>query len=440
MADPVIRVESLSKRYRVGEYAPYGLLSEKVGRMVEAPFRRLFGRPGDGKREEGDAGTDGGWLWALKDVSFEVYPGEVIGVVGRNGAGKSTLLKVLSRITSPTEGRVELRGRVASLLELGTGFHPELTGRENVFLNGAILGMPRRETAAIFDDIVDYAEIRRFIDTPVKFYSSGMKVRLGFAVAAHLDSEVLIIDEVLSVGDLAFRQKSSETIESLREAGRTILFVTHNIGVVGQLAQRCVYLHEGAVRGIGPTDDVLALYQRDVFGPSAPSDADDVPNAYRRKVRNPAVAIENVSFSGSGRRVAGAPVAGEPAALSFEIVANADVEQADLRVLFFRERAAIRQDYGHRHVGVLSLRRGERRVVEVAYPSLALAAGDVTVVIFVTPGPKGTPRDAISKFHRVRMMIEAGDDSGAGIVQLRQTWRVHDAPGAKGERSSRISV
>lgn len=427
MPHAVICIEGLSKRYRLGVREPYGLLSESLGRALSRPFRRLLGIPPAPAPQTAPAGGPE-WIWALRDVSFEVGPGEVIGIVGRNGAGKSTLLKILSRITAPTAGQVRMDGRVSSLLEVGTGFHPELTGRENVYLNGAILGMSRRETGAKFDRIVEYAEIAPFIDTPVKFYSSGMKVRLGFAVAAHLDSEILIVDEVLSVGDLAFRQKSFETIERMSETGRTILFVTHNVSVLEQLSARCVYLHEGGVRADGSTEEVLALYRRDLFG-AAPTDIDDVPMIYRRAVPDPLVAIEDMAFCGADGQPADSVPAGAPAALSFDLAAAGDVEGADVHVVFFRERLALRSDRGHDHLGPLSVKKGERRRIEIAYPALTLGPGEATAVVFVVPRPGAPPDQAISPFHLLRLTIRRGDQRGRGLVALPQSWRVDQAPG-----------
>jgi len=235
---PAVRILRLAKRYQLGE-APRlaGSFREVLVNMATAPLRRM-------RRLSGYA--EDGWFWALRDVSFDVPPGEVTAVIGRNGAGKSTLLKILSRITEPTEGRVELRGRVASLLEVGTGFHPELTGRENVFLNGAILGMRRAEIHRKFDAIVDFAEVAAFIDTPVKHYSSGMYLRLAFSVAAHLDGEVLLVDEVLAVGDAAFQKKCLGKMRDVGRAGRTVIFISHNMAAVSALCTRAIVLEAGA--------------------------------------------------------------------------------------------------------------------------------------------------------------------------------------------------
>lgn len=233
---PIIRVQDLSKHYYLGRSAAaYSTFREVLMDVARLPLRYLR------RAEEPQS------IWALKDVSFEIEPGDVVGIIGRNGAGKSTLLKVLSRITEPTTGRVELYGRVASLLEVGTGFHPELTGRENIYLNGSILGMSRKEIAAKFDEIVAFAEVEKFIDTPVKRYSSGMYVRLAFAVAAHLEPEILIVDEVLAVGDAAFQKKCLGRMRDVASAGRTVLFVSHNMAAVSALCTKAMVLWEGMV-------------------------------------------------------------------------------------------------------------------------------------------------------------------------------------------------
>ncbi len=235
---PIIRVENLSKRYRLGaQQKLYSTLRESLTDAVRAPFRSFRGS-GDGPKNS---------FWALKDINFEVNPGEVVGIIGRNGAGKSTLLKILSRITEPTVGKIELYGRVGSLLEVGTGFHPELTGRENIFLNGAILGMRREEIAKKFDEIVDFAEVEQFLDTPVKHYSSGMYMRLAFAVAANLEPEVLVVDEVLAVGDAEFQKKCLGKMSQVARAGRTVLFVSHNMVAVKNLCERAIYLQRGKI-------------------------------------------------------------------------------------------------------------------------------------------------------------------------------------------------
>jgi lipopolysaccharide transport system ATP-binding protein len=249
-----ITAEGLSKRYRIGELqAAYGTLRESMTHAT----RRLIGR--EHRRHHED-------LWALDDVSFEVAEGEVLGVIGRNGTGKSTLLKVLTRITAPTKGRAEIRGRVGSLLEVGTGFHPELTGRENVYLNGSILGMKRREIARKLPDIVEFSGVEKFMDTPVKRYSSGMYVRLAFSVAAHLEPEILLVDEVLAVGDAEFQRRCLGRMEDLSESGRTVLFVSHQMQAVAQLCDRVLLLEKGRVVREGPSPDVVAYYLQNAAG------------------------------------------------------------------------------------------------------------------------------------------------------------------------------
>src|SRR6266516_2598450 len=235
MSEPIISVENLSKRYVLGRQRSGDGLRHALEGAMRNPLGWL-------KRKNGERKAKSEEIWALKDVSFEVKQGEVVGIVGRNGAGKSTLLKILSRITEPTEGRVRLRGRVASLLEVGTGFHQELTGRENIFLNGAILGMTKVEIRRRFDEIVAFSEIEKFLDTPVKRYSSGMYVRLAFAVAAHLEPEILLVDEVLAVGDAAFQKKCLGKMDDVARGGRTVLFVSHNMQAIAQLTERCILL------------------------------------------------------------------------------------------------------------------------------------------------------------------------------------------------------
>ena len=258
MSEPVIQVESLGKRYYIGRsQGRYRTLRDSLSDMATAPFKRgwhLLHGQSTGAADLHEA------LWALRDVSFEVQPGEVLGIIGRNGSGKSTLLKVLSRITEPTEGRARIRGRVGSLLEVGTGFHPELTGRDNIYLNGAILGMKREEIDRRFDEIVAFAEIDKFLDTPVKHYSSGMYVRLAFAVAAHMETDILLVDEVLSVGDLNFQNKCLNSMREFAQSERTVFFVSHNLSSIRRLCNRTLLLSEGKLLADGPTADVIEHY------------------------------------------------------------------------------------------------------------------------------------------------------------------------------------
>ncbi|MEQ9822929.1 MAG: polysaccharide ABC transporter ATP-binding protein [Puniceicoccaceae bacterium] len=247
MPDPIIDIQNLSKCYRLGEIGATSL-REETSRLL----RRLRGR------EQSESKQD---FWALQDINIQIMPGEVVGIIGKNGAGKSTLLKLISRITEPTGGEIRLRGRIAALLEVGTGFHPELTGRENIYLNGTILGMRKIEIDRKLDEIIAFSGIERHIDTPIKRYSSGMNVRLGFAVAAHLEPEILIVDEVLAVGDLDFQKKCIEKMDSVSRHGRTVLFVSHNMATISQLCPRSILLEQGRVKCSGPTEEVIRRYR-----------------------------------------------------------------------------------------------------------------------------------------------------------------------------------
>jgi lipopolysaccharide transport system ATP-binding protein len=280
-----VSVSKLGKKYRLGQHrGGYQLLTEQISNRV-----RSLGRPERTPAEE---------FWALRDIDFEVEPGETFGIIGHNGAGKSTLLKILSRVTPPTEGEIRMRGRVGALLEVGTGFHPELTGRENVYLNGAILGMRRQEIAARFSEIVEFAEIEQFIDTPVKRYSSGMYLRLAFAVAAHLEPEILIVDEVLSVGDLAFQEKCVARMENVAGEGRTVLFVSHNLSAVQKLCPRSLLLSRGRAVSLGETADVIETYVHHVR-----SDASSDLAARRDREGNGRIRFLDVWFEVDGQRV-----------------------------------------------------------------------------------------------------------------------------------------
>jgi lipopolysaccharide transport system ATP-binding protein len=290
---PAISVRGLSKRFGLGGQRTYGTLRESVVTAVRSAGRRLLRRARRGA-PAGSPGTPGANdLWAVRDVEFDIRPGEVVGVVGRNGAGKSTLLKLMSRITAPTAGEILIRGRVGSLLEVGTGFHPELTGRENVYLNGSILGMSRKEIERKFDEIVAFAEVERFLDTPVKRYSSGMYVRLAFAVAAHLEPEVLLVDEVLAVGDMAFQRKCLGKMGQVSRQGRTILFVSHNMTAVKSLCSRAILFEGGQLVADGEVDGVVQRYltggletaRTGMIDESAPRHTDHRGEALFRSVR-----------------------------------------------------------------------------------------------------------------------------------------------------------
>jgi len=260
MSDAVIHAEGLGKRYRVGERERYLALRDILARVAAAPFRR-------GAR---NGATD--YLWALRDVSFDIHQGEVVGLIGRNGSGKTTLLKLLSRITRPTAGFADIYGRVGSLLEVGTGFHPELTGRENVYLSGAVLGMKKTEINARFDEIVAFSEVERFLDTPLKHFSTGMQMRLAFAVAAHLEPEILLVDEVLAVGDIEFQKKCLGKMQEVSNSGRTIVFVSHQMNQIRRLCERVIWIDSGEIRMSGGAGEVIAAYEAATLRPNSPGE------------------------------------------------------------------------------------------------------------------------------------------------------------------------
>ena len=289
MSDAIITVSGLGKKYRISHQADrprYTALRDVIANKVKGLLSSRKAKAGHGKSVED--------FWALKDVSFEIKRGEVVGVIGRNGAGKSTLLKVLSRITEPTQGRVHLKGRVSSLLEVGTGFHPELTGRENIFLNGAILGMSRVEIRRKFDEIVAFAEVEKFLDTPVKRYSSGMYVRLAFAVAAHLEPEILIVDEVLAVGDAEFQKKCLGKMGDVAKGGRTVLFVSHNMAAITKLCQTGLLLNRGRVEAHGKAEAVVTDY----LNVGANDSLAYVPDPAKKPVGNDSVHLLSVALRG----------------------------------------------------------------------------------------------------------------------------------------------
>lgn len=302
---PIIRVENLGKQYRLGApQARYSTLRDTLVGTIRAPIQRLRHRSEDASNT----------FWAIQDVSFEVGQGEVVGIIGRNGAGKSTLLKMLSRITEPTTGSIDLYGRIASLLEVGTGFHPELTGRENIFLNGAILGMRKVEIENLFDEIVDFAEVEKFIDTPVKHYSSGMYVRLAFAVAAHLEPEILVVDEVLAVGDAAFQKKCLGKMSDVAKHGRTVLFVSHNMVAVRSLCKRAIRLQEGRLAEDGRAVEVVSHY----LGSGRISQAEVVWENLMRAPGNEVFRIQSVRLRNANGKITSGLSSDEPFDIEIE--------------------------------------------------------------------------------------------------------------------------
>jgi lipopolysaccharide transport system ATP-binding protein len=322
MSETVISVEDLSKTYLVGHEVRregYTSLRDVIAREARNFARKAADMLHGRQIVQGDAVEE---FWALKNVSFQVSEGEVVGIIGPNGAGKSTLLKILSRVTEPTHGRVRVRGRLSSLLEVGTGFHPELTGRENIFLNGAILGLTQRQIRSRFDEIVAFAEVEKFLDTPVKRYSSGMYVRLAFAVGAHLQPEILVVDEVLAVGDVAFQKKCLGKMQNLARGGRTVLFVSHNMGAINTLCQRTAYIDKGQLKAIGATREIVPMYLSSGFESQAKS-------------------IDQLRWPGTGERVRFSSIKllgrdgtnlrfGDPLDFALTVCANARVTEVNI--------------------------------------------------------------------------------------------------------------
>jgi lipopolysaccharide transport system ATP-binding protein len=406
MSDVVIKVEGLGKQYRIGKRERYKTFREAVVQMATGPFRRL-------KRAmtEDEAGT----FWALQDVNFEVNRGEVVGIVGRNGAGKSTLLKILSRITEPTRGRVEITGRVGSLLEVGTGFHPELTGRENIYLNGAILGMTRAEISRKFDDIISFSEVEKFLDTQVKFFSSGMYMRLAFAVAAHLEPEILVVDEVLAVGDAAFQKKCLGKMGEVAQQGRTVLFVSHNMGAVQQLTQRCVLLHGGRVTVVGPTEAVLARYLDDSRDPSRQTY--NVENVPRKWPGSGEIKFVSVRFGNARNEMI---AAGAPLEITARLRARESVDHFWVSLTIF--------DLGGHAVGyvvteeTLGMKMGEEAAYRVELGDHRLAPGIYNCALGVGTGGRIAPRMEFDYIHEVLQFEMLAPLEAEGTPMMWNSW------------------
>jgi lipopolysaccharide transport system ATP-binding protein len=365
MGSLAVRIQDLGKQYRLGVGAATGeLLTERIGSAVRRRFRRWR------RHAAPESGRDVPF-WALAGVTFDVMRGDTVGIVGRNGAGKSTLLKILARITTPSAGRVELYGRAGALLEVGTGFHPELTGRENVFLNGAILGMRRAEISRKFDEIVAFAELEKFIDTPVKRYSSGMGVRLAFAVAAHLEPEILIVDEVLAVGDAAFQRRCLGKMGEVAREGRTVIFVSHDLTAVQVLCRKAVYLHDGRLRDIGPVGQVVARYVSEAAGQRRSA-------LDRRIPLGGGVSLVDFGFS------EGTIESGGSAHFEIEVAAEEDTRLDELAVIL--------NDGMARRVGVIDMRQGTHQLrctaarplrLRASLASLPLVEGEYRVGLFI---------------------------------------------------------
>jgi lipopolysaccharide transport system ATP-binding protein len=372
----VVRVENVSKKYQLG----------KIGtQSMKGDLQRWWARKRGKEDPFGTIGEENnghnGEFWALKDVSFDIHQGEAFGIIGKNGAGKSTLLKVLSRITLPTTGRLRVKGRIASLLEVGTGFNPDLTGRENAYLNGAILGMTKREVARKFDEIVDFSGVEKFIDTPVKRYSSGMYVRLAFAVAAHLDSEILILDEVLAVGDAEFQKKCLGKMDDVaHKQGRTVLFVSHGLQSVASLCNKAIYLEEGRIRKEGKTEDVIAHYLN--------KDNRETTHVFERSIdsTNPYPFIRKAWFEDEQGQPTAVAQNGRPLVLKIEII-NKERLDAEISIAFFDNQQTPLWNFTHSMHGINPIPREENIVCSYKFYPPKLTVDELFV--HLATGPKG---------------------------------------------------
>lgn len=388
---PAITTQRLSKKYKLGTRASYGRLTESLARLPAKLVNRAAKTP------ESD-------FWALRDITVDVARGEVVGIIGRNGAGKSTLLKILSRVTRPTSGRAELRGRVGSLLEVGTGFHPELTGRENVFLSGAILGLPQREITARFDEIVEFADIGPFLETPVKRYSSGMRVRLGFAVAAHLEPDILIVDEVLAVGDAAFQRKSLGKMSDASKGGRTILFVSHNLAAVKSVCTRSILLESGSIVSDGSPHDAVEEYLRKTGEMSFVSLAD----------RSDRQGTGAMRFVGAWMEYRGSPsdfvVTGEPAVIALAFQSSVQLSDVDVTIGLFDTLGSGALFLGSELAGTQWSLVPKAGVFRCAIQKVGLLPGTYQANAMVTS--RGEPLDWV--LDAFRLQVEDGDFYGTG--------------------------
>jgi lipopolysaccharide transport system ATP-binding protein len=422
MGDTAIRVCGLSKVYKIGAARPSGDgLRHAVEQGVRRLGRRLLGRGEPPPPAEED-------FWALKDVSFDVRRGECVGVIGRNGAGKSTLLKILSRITEPTDGEIGLRGRVGSLLEVGTGFHPELTGRENVYLNGSVLGMSRREINAKFDEIVAFSEIEKFLDTPVKRYSSGMYVRLAFAVAAHLEPEILIVDEVLAVGDIGFQAKCLDKIRRMRGDGRTVLFVSHHMGTVSQLCQSVVRLEKGRVVQAGEARRQVEEYVKAQRAEAGRPVADR-----RDRTGDGSARILDAWFAADGRRT-DRVVAGQPVDVLVRYSARTPMRNPVVHIALYNEVGDATAYTNSGYQGIRDVRLTTDAVVRCRVANLDLLPGHYYLNVCLCEG--GAEADHVES--ATDLVVEAGDrfghhqphPSSFGQFLPRCSWHQEAAPEA----------
>jgi lipopolysaccharide transport system ATP-binding protein len=372
--DIAIKVENISKRYRIGKKEDiHDTIGGAIFDFIKSPFKNFKKYRSLYKFDDDSSDI----LWALKNVSFNIKKGEVTGIIGRNGAGKSTLLKILSRITDPTSGSAEIRGKVSSLLEVGTGFHPELTGRENIFLNGTILGMRKREVEKKYDEIVDFSGVIKFIDTPVKRYSSGMKVRLAFAVAAHLEPEILIIDEVLAVGDADFQRKCLGKMRDQTQEGRTVLFVSHNMGAVLDLCPRAIILKNGQIAAEGPSREMVEQYLSTLFVPVDNMNLRDLST----RSGDGRLRFAAAYFQSQDGKSINMPIAGHPVDIALEFESKEDLSNIQFGLTIFNQMGIA---VTHCNVGInghlYQVPKGEGKVI-CHIPKLPLPLGNYKVSI-----------------------------------------------------------
>jgi len=424
MTTPVITVENLSKRYLLGHHSNPDIRNKDVNLRdaIVRTARNAVRRSGDVVRGrnmiQGDEIEE---FWALKGVSFDVKEGEVLGIIGRNGAGKSTLLKILSRITEPTGGRVTLRGRVASLLEVGTGFHAELSGRENIYLNGAILGMTRADIRKKFDEIVAFSEVERFLDTPVKRYSSGMYVRLAFAVAAHLEPEILIVDEVLAVGDAAFQAKCMGKMSSVAQENRTVLFVSHNMGAVKTLTTRSILLESGVITANGPSETVVENYLIRTLDARAKALKAKNLEGFRRgrTFDNPPAKIVEINISQASEDPDSLPEVDLGSNFTIEICLDVErpILNGDLNVILMNSQGdRVTSLIASDHTAGLVIQPGEK-VIKIAVNDLNLAPGRYFAEIWLDAMIDGNSCDAIFDYPLLAVV-----NKGQVMHQLNRSW------------------
>ncbi len=431
MSEFAIHVEGLSKQYRIGERQPgYFTLRDALLGAMRAPFRRLGGRQGNTRLS-----AERDKIWALKEVSFDVRHGEVVGVIGSNGAGKSTLLKILSRITEPTMGFAEIRGRVRALLEVGTGFHGELTGRENIFLNGAILGMSKEEIRRKFDEIVTFSEIEEFLDTPVKHYSSGMFVRLAFAVAAHLEPEILIIDEVLSVGDVAFQNKCLGKISEVTHGGRTVLFVSHNMASIENLCEQCLFLRHGKIEFVGDAKSAIKRYITSASGNRQQRESHVVDlTTCTRRPEYPRPLLQKLEVFSAGRPLTGGLPLGAP--LTLRITFRLEKPTADFHINVGFDNLLGQRVFTANTLfeptRVYEARKGEQ-VFVCDLPSLPFVPGEYIVKTSLILGAMTTV-DAVEDAMRLQIVESdfygTGRSPWNGVVVLNHHWRLMPSAGS----------